>query len=45
MSARILKNKLIRGDTVYGTLIQHSVTPSIVDFFPDNALDFVIVTA
>ena len=45
MNARILKDKLIRGETVYGTLIQHAVTPSIVEFFPDNALDFVIVTA
>ena len=41
----MLKDKLIRGETVYGTLIQHAVTPSIVEFFPDNALDFVIVTA
>ena len=45
MSAKILKDKLIKGDTVYGTLIQNAVTPSVVDFFPDGALDFVIVTA
>ena len=42
---RILKDKLQRGDTVYGTLIQHAVTPSMVDFLPEGALDFVIVTA
>jgi 2-keto-3-deoxy-L-rhamnonate aldolase RhmA len=42
---RILKDKLQQGDTVYGTLIQHAVTPSIVDFLPEGALDFVIVTA
>ncbi len=42
---RILKDKLRQGDTVYGTLIQHAVTPSIVDFLPEGALDFVIVTA
>lgn len=42
---KILKDKLIQGKTVYGTLIQHAVTPAIVDFIPDNTLDFVIVTA
>ena len=45
MSAKILKDKLIKGQTVYGTLIQHTVTPSIVDFLPEGTLDFVIVTA
>lgn len=40
-----LKEKLIQGDTVYGTLIQHMVTPAFVEFIPDNSLDFVIVTA
>lgn len=42
---RILKDKLQRGETVYGTLIQHAVTPSMVDLLPEGALDFVIVTA
>lgn len=42
---RLLKDKLQRGDTVYGTLIQHAVTPAMVDFLPEGALDFVIVTA
>jgi 2-keto-3-deoxy-L-rhamnonate aldolase RhmA len=45
MSAKILKDKLTKGHTVYGTLIQHTVTASIVDFLPEGALDFVIVTA
>ncbi|HYF34453.1 MAG TPA: aldolase/citrate lyase family protein [Prosthecobacter sp.] len=45
MSAKILKDKLIRGETVYGTLIQHTVTASIVDFLPAGTLDFVIVSA
>src|SRR6187549_340954 len=43
--ARILKDKLIQGHTVFGTLIQHAVVPAIVDFIPENSLDFVIVTA
>ncbi|MEZ6127802.1 MAG: aldolase/citrate lyase family protein [Planctomycetaceae bacterium] len=45
MSGRALKNKLRNGDIVYGTLIQHAVTPAMVDFLPAGALDFVIVTA
>jgi 2-keto-3-deoxy-L-rhamnonate aldolase RhmA len=43
--ARLLKDKLVQGKTVFGTLIQHAVVPAIVDFIPDNSLDFVIVTA
>src|SRR5919107_3573106 len=42
---RILKDKLVRGETVYGTFFQHAVVPAIVDFIPQNSLDFVIVTA
>ena len=45
MSAKQLKQKLVQGDTVYGTLIQHAVSPSWIDFIPDGMLDFVIVTA
>ena len=44
MDGKTLKDKLIKGETVYGTLFQHSVVPSIVDVIPDNSLDFVIVT-
>jgi hypothetical protein len=45
MYGKVLKEKLTRGQTVYGTFFQHSVTPAIVDFLPDGALDFVIVSA
>src|SRR5262245_21216484 len=45
MNGRTLKEKLVRGDAVFGTFIQHMVAPAIVDFLPDGALDFVIVTA
>lgn len=45
MSGKVLREKLMHGETVYGTLFQHTVTASIVDFLPDGALDFVIVTA
>ncbi len=41
----ILKAKMLRGETVYGTLIQNAVTPALVDFLPENTLDFVIVSA
>ncbi|MFO1008188.1 MAG: aldolase/citrate lyase family protein [Planctomycetaceae bacterium] len=43
--ARVLKDKMRQGIPVYGTLIQHAVVPAVVDFIPDNSLDFVIVTA
>lgn len=42
---KLLKEKLLRGDTVFGTFFQHSVNPAIVDVLPENALDFVIVSA
>jgi 2-keto-3-deoxy-L-rhamnonate aldolase RhmA len=45
MIAKVLKDKLIRGETVFGTFIQHAVTPALVDFLPENTLDFVIVSA
>lgn len=45
MPPKSLKEKLITGQRVYGTFIQHAVNPAIVDFLPDGALDFVIVTA
>ncbi len=43
--AAILKDKLLKGHAVYGTLIQHAVVPAIVDFIPENSVDFVIVSA
>ena len=45
MSGKILREKLLHGETVFGTLIQHTVCPSIVDFIPEGFLDFLIVTA
>lgn len=44
MTGKTLKDKLTRGETVYGTFIAHSVNPSIVESFPEGALDFVIVS-
>jgi 2-keto-3-deoxy-L-rhamnonate aldolase RhmA len=43
--ARILKDKLMKGQRAFGTLIQHMVVPAWVEFIPENTLDFVIVTA
>jgi len=45
VNGKTLKEKLIRGETVFGTFFQHAVAPAIVDFLPENALDFVIVSA
>lgn len=45
MNAKTLKDKLLKGDTVYGTMLQHATNPALVDLLPDTALDFVIVTA
>ena len=45
MPGKTLKEKLVTGETVYGTFIQHAVTPAMVDFLPEGTLDFVIVTA
>ncbi len=45
MSAKALKDKLIKGERVYGTFFQHAICPAVVDFLPPGALDFVIVTA
>jgi 2-keto-3-deoxy-L-rhamnonate aldolase RhmA len=45
MNGKTLKDKLLKGDPVYGTMIQHAVNPAWVDFITEGALDFVIVTA
>ena len=45
MSGKALKDKLIKGDRVYGTFFQHATQPGLVDFLPPGVLDFVIVTA
>jgi 2-keto-3-deoxy-L-rhamnonate aldolase RhmA len=45
MNGKTLKQKIVRGETVFGTFFQHAVSPAVVDFIPENTLDFVIVTA
>ena len=45
MDAKTLKDKLITGETVYGTLFQHAIDPAIVDKIPANSIDFAIVSA
>lgn len=45
MSGKLLKDKLIKGDRVYGTFFQNAVVPALVDFLPPGVLDFVIVSA
>jgi 2-keto-3-deoxy-L-rhamnonate aldolase RhmA len=44
MDSKTLKQKLVEGGTVYGTFFQHAINPAMVDFLPEGALDFVIVT-
>ncbi len=44
MSAKLLKEKLIQGKTVYGTLIQNTISPALVNAIPTGTLDFVIVS-
>ena len=44
MSAKLLKQKLVQGETVYGTLLQNMVSPSFADAIPAGTLDFVIVS-
>jgi len=45
MSGKILKDKLIKGERVFGTFFQNAITPALVDFLPEKILDFVIVSA
>jgi 2-keto-3-deoxy-L-rhamnonate aldolase RhmA len=45
VSGKALKDKLAKGERVFGTFFQHAVNPAIVDFLPPGVLDFVIVTA
>ncbi len=42
---RVLRDKLTRGERVFGTFVQYTVNPAIVDVVPEGALDFVIVSA
>jgi len=41
---KLLKEKLRAGKTVYGTMFAHALDPAIVNFIPEDTLDFVIVT-
>ena len=41
MSGKLLKEKLIKGDRVFGTFFQHAVSPGLVDFLPPGVLDFI----
>ncbi len=45
MNAKSMKDKLLKGETVYGTMIQHATNPALVDVLPEGLLDFVIFTA
>jgi 2-keto-3-deoxy-L-rhamnonate aldolase RhmA len=45
VNARNLKEKLVRGEAVFGTFFQQALAPVLVDFLPAGALDFVIVSA
>jgi 2-keto-3-deoxy-L-rhamnonate aldolase RhmA len=45
MNPRSLKDKLTKGERVYGTFFANSVVPALVDFLPAGVLDFVIVSA
>ena len=44
MSAKLLKQKLVQGKTVYGTLIQNTTSPALINAIPEGTLDFVIVS-
>lgn len=45
MIGKALKQKLVQGETVFGTFIQHAITPAVVDYLPAGALDFVIFSS
>lgn len=45
MAGKELREKLLHGETVYGTIIQHLINPGIVDVIPDGVLDFVVLTS
>ena len=44
MCGKALKDKLVKGERVYGTFFQHAVVPALADFLPPGAFDFVIVS-
>lgn len=42
---KALKEKMLKGQSVFGTFFQHATNPAVVDAIPDGSLDFVVVTA
>ena len=42
--ARILKDKLMKGERVYGTLFQNAISAGLVDFLPPGVLDFAVIS-
>ncbi|MDP6060807.1 MAG: aldolase/citrate lyase family protein [Pirellulaceae bacterium] len=45
MPGKVLKDKLIKGERVFGTFFQNVVSPAMVDVLPPDTLDFAIVSA
>jgi 2-keto-3-deoxy-L-rhamnonate aldolase RhmA len=43
MSGRKVKEKLARGETVFGMFFQYLTNPAVVDILPETGIDFVIV--
>ena len=43
MSGKLLKEKLARGERVYGTFFQYTTNPAVVDMLPSEGLDFVVL--
>ncbi len=43
MSGMNLKNKLANGEKVFGTFIQYVTNPAVIDIFPAQGLDFVVL--
>ncbi len=45
MTGKLLKEKLLKGERVYGTFFQNAISPAMIEFLPPDVLDFAIVTA
>jgi 2-keto-3-deoxy-L-rhamnonate aldolase RhmA len=45
MPGKAFKDKLVRGERVFGTFIQNAMNPAMVEVLPPDTLDFVILTA
>ena len=42
MSGKLLREKLNKGERVFGTFLHWVTTPAIIDLFPSAGLDFVV---